>query len=168
MLFNNEKSREIYADEVSDSRFEYFIRRIKDLVASREFIIESSEMREVKLPLFWLSCPIAERSEVHYKEEIIAGTLAGLQVEVFGTGMGANQTALMTCASEFQVAAGEYKLVFITFPLRVYLVSVYEKGLPVGRGLRSEVPDERKREFRLGIETETTQGSLAALKKRML
>lgn len=134
-----------------------FISDIKDLIARREYQVEDSIVRDVKTRLFWLTCPNVKRSKVHYKEEITDVLASGVTMTVFGTGMGSNQTVSISYASEFEATNGAYKTIFVHFPLQISLVKVYEKGRLVGKGLRSEVPGERQTEFKLGIESETTE-----------
>lgn len=136
-----------------------FTQAVKDIIARREYLIEDSELRELKVPVFWLTCPSAKHSKVQYKEELTEEVSATLTITVFGTGMGANQTIKMSYLSEFEATSGEYKTIFVSYPLRVYLIGVYERGSLVSKGLRSEVPIERQNDVRLGVESETAAAS---------
>jgi hypothetical protein len=53
----------------------------------------------------------------------------------------------------------------VGFLLRIYLVSTYERGSLVGKGLRSEVPEEHQGDFRLGIASETSVDSEGACRR---
>jgi hypothetical protein len=81
---------------------------------------------------------------------------------VLGTGMGATQSVSVTCTSEFEAIEGECKSIFVAFPLRVYLIGIYEKGALIGRGLRSEVPEDQRSSFTLGIKSATDTESISA------
>jgi hypothetical protein len=145
--------------QIIGERKRSFLQSIRDLIARREYRVENSTIWNQRVPLFWLTCPNAKRSKVHYKEEVTEGLEAVVDMTVFGTGMGADQNVSIAYSSEFEANDGECKTIFVRFPLRISLVSVYEKEALVGKGLRSEVPDEQQNDFKLGIESESKEDS---------
>lgn len=147
------------------ARHDGFIRRIRDWLAGRDYRIEDSIVRQMKIRLFWLNCPDAAGSKVLYKDEVSSEVKGSFEVKVFGTGMGANHSVKISYASEFEAANGACKAIFVHYPLLISLVKVYKNGRLVGKGLRSEVPESGQREFKLGIGSETKEDSELARAK---
>lgn len=153
------------AGPIRKRRWDSFSQTISDLIARREYLIEDSEIHTITLPLFWLTCPTPSRSKVQYNEEVTEGGKGSWKMTVLGTGMGSTQSVSVTCTSEFEATEGECKSIFVAFPLRVYLIGIYEKGVLIGRGLRSEVPEDQRSSFTLGIKSATDTESDTASRK---
>jgi hypothetical protein len=144
------------------ARQDGFIQKIRDLVAGREYVVEDSVVRELKVKLFWLNCPDVDKSKVVYKDEVGTEVKGSFEIKVLGTGMGTNLSVKISYASEFEAADGACKSIFVHYPLLISLVKVYENGDLVGQGLRSEVSESGQREFKLGIGSETKEDSESA------
>ena len=153
---------------IIQARQKGFIQDIKDLLAGREYVVEDSVVQEMRIRLFWLNCPEIHGSKVVYKDEASTEVKSSFELKVFGTGMGANHSVKIKYASQFEAAAGASKSIFVHYPLLISLVKIYKKGSLVGQGLRSEVPEDRQREFKLGIASETKSDSEIARSKAYL
>ena len=130
-----------YLSETSLRRRNLVVERLMAILKRRRFeVVDVGETR-IDIPIFRLNAPGFAKSKVTYTEESRSDTSDGWRLSVLGTGMGADQTIGVTFKSAFTVTGKERMVVFAPIPVRLAIVTVYERGKRIGQGLRAEVPD---------------------------
>jgi hypothetical protein len=99
---------------------------------------------------------------VRYKDEITNTLDTTWTVKIFGSGMGDTQMLVVKYSAELESARGDHKLIFLTVPLHVLLIFVYENGSLVGKGLRTEAATDNVQSINPGVASRPLAESLAA------
>ncbi len=112
--------------------------KLKDVVDTREYRVESTELMSVNIPLFKLHSPPVKKAKVIYRESEVKDKEKGWFVKVFGIGMGKTKT-VKVFYNKFISKRGQCFQIYIPLKLRVQKVDVLRSGVLKSRGIRAEI-----------------------------
>lgn len=100
----------------------------------------------VAVPLFRFHAPDVPNSRITYTEVESRKQEGGWSIKVLGTGMGATQQYHVSYSCSFECNSGECKDVFVSIPIRVKRIDIYEQGRRLGHGV--QIAAEKSRSAR--------------------
>lgn len=114
------------------------LEKLRDLIRRREYVTESTENRELRIPLFVLSPPKVKGCEVTFEHEVEEENKAQWGLTIYGSGGGATITYAVGLTTTFSSTSPVRKLVFAPITVQVNRITVIQKGKVVGRGFSIE------------------------------
>ncbi len=106
-----------------------------------KIIEEDSTLIQEQVPLCLFNSPDSPGAKTVYGETVAKEGSLGLNIEVLGTGFGANATVSVQIESEFVSSSGEQKLVFAPLQMRVVKTALYKRGILQESFLKAELAE---------------------------
>ncbi len=127
-------------DQIREARFRLtsFVEHLFDTLLS-ETIVVATERKRIRIPLFYVSAPAHGKSRVVYKDVTAKETGPTWTVKVVGVGLGRKKTFALKESEEFEVKAGDEKVVFVPGTMLVSRRVTRRGDRQIGQGISYEL-----------------------------
>jgi hypothetical protein len=125
--------------------------RLREWFAGREFIVEASEHRELRIPVFVLAAADVFGCTATVSMQREHGVELEWGVTIIGTGLGGGANVTVSSSATFSAASGEVKAVFLPAVVPVERGTVLKDGRRIGAGYRIDAASLAQSELELGV-----------------
>ena len=126
----------IDAQHFYDDRRRSALQMLGDWWNKRVVVVDFTEPRLVRVPLFVLGTPSAPKCQAKWTNEIVSGLSDGWGVEIVGSGFGSDTGTSYVNSASFEASSGQTKLIYCDVPVQLEQIEIRQKKKPPVRQWR--------------------------------
>jgi hypothetical protein len=117
----------------------------------RVVVVDFTEPRLVRVPLFVLGTPSAPNCEAKWTNEIVSGLSDGWEVQIAGSGFASDRGTSYVNSASFEALSGQTKLIYCDIPVQLEHIEIRQKKRPSVRQWRINLNSDPQMELAPGL-----------------
>lgn len=109
---------------------------LADWVRDREVRVLEVASKEVRIPLFTLSCADVDGCTAAFNREDLQGRALEWNMTIYGSGITRSREVIVSASAEFTSEAGQTKIIFLPATVTVQKVMILQSGREIGSGVQ--------------------------------